>query len=61
MKTITGVRHEEYVELLAASDVKLEYHGGEIVAMAGAQTPHNILCGKLSSFWEYVLKKKAVI
>lgn len=50
METITGVSHEEYFELLAASDVKLEYHGGEVVAMAGTQMPHNILSGRIIRF-----------
>ncbi|MFB0946758.1 MAG: Uma2 family endonuclease, partial [Spirosomataceae bacterium] len=31
----------EYFKLLAASDVKLEYHDGKIVAMAGAKPTHN--------------------
>ncbi len=58
MGAITGVSHEEYFELLAASDVKLEYHGGEIVAMAGAQTPHNILASRINRFLGNCLEEK---
>ncbi|MFT7272653.1 MAG: Uma2 family endonuclease, partial [Spirosomataceae bacterium] len=40
MEAIIKVSQEEYFKLLAASDVKLEYHDGKIVAMAGAKPTH---------------------
>lgn len=58
METTTGVSHEEYFELLAASDVKLEYHGGEIVAMAGAQPPHNIIASRINRYLGNCLEEK---
>ena len=45
MQTETLVTKEEYFDLLAKSGVKLEYHEGEIVAMAGVQRAHNIVAG----------------
>lgn len=47
METVSGVSQEEYFRLLAESDVKLEYHGGEIVAVAGAQPRHNLVSANL--------------
>ncbi|GLU56808.1 Uma2 family endonuclease [Dyadobacter frigoris] len=55
MQTTTQVTHEEYFDLLAKSDVKLEYHAGEILAMAGAQPAHNRLCITLSTALENCL------
>ncbi len=46
-QTTTYVSEEEYFEILAKSEEKLEYHDGEIVAMAGAQLPHNIIVSNL--------------
>jgi Uma2 family endonuclease len=40
MKTTTAVSVEDYFKALEASEIKLEYHEGEIVAKAGAQPPH---------------------
>ena len=57
MQTITGVSVEEYFEMLLKSDVKLEYHGGEIVAMAGAQPSHNLICSNLNMEIGLCLKK----
>lgn len=57
METITGVTHEEYFELLAASDVKLEYHSGEIVAMAGAKPTHNQVSANLIFQLKLCLRK----
>lgn len=34
---------EEYLQMERASEVKHEYYKGEIFAMAGASTPHNII------------------
>lgn len=33
----------QYMELLAASDVRYEYWDGEAVAMAGASLRHNLI------------------
>jgi Uma2 family endonuclease len=52
MLTTTLVTKEEYFEELLKSDVKLEYHAGEIIAMAGAQPAHNRICITLA----YVLE-----
>ncbi|MCF2442375.1 Uma2 family endonuclease [Dyadobacter sp. CY345] len=48
MQTATLVTHEEYFDLLAKSDLKLEYNSGEVTAMAGAQPAHNRICVTLS-------------
>jgi len=58
MQTRTLVTHEEYFDLLAKSEVKLEYHSGEIVAMAGAQPAHNIISANLTAEIIYCLKKQ---
>lgn len=55
MQTTTLVSHEEYFDLLGKSDVKLEYHSGEIIAMAGAQPAHNRICVTLSTALENCL------
>ncbi len=55
MLTTTLVSKEEYFEELLKSDVKLEYHAGEIVAMAGAQPPHNRICITLAYLLENCL------
>ncbi len=57
MLTTTLVSKEEYFEELLKSDVKLEYHAGEIVAMAGAQAPHNIVAMNLAGELFACLKK----
>jgi len=57
MQTTTLVTHEEYFDLLAKSDLKLEYHGGEVVAMAGAQPAHNMLAANFLLSLGYCLKK----
>ncbi len=61
MQTTTLVSHEEYFDLLAKSDVKLEYNGGEIVAMAGAQPVHNTLVVNLTGELFYCLKSKGCV
>ena len=40
---------EEYFALLEQSEVKLEFHDGEIVMMAGAKPPHNKIQHDLSA------------
>ena len=54
----TLVSVEEYFDELAHSDIKLEYFDGEIVAMAGAQLPHNILVSNLFGSFIECLKKQ---
>ena len=61
MQTTTLVTREEYFELLAKSDIKLEYHAGEIVAMAGAQPAHNLIAANLLIELGYCLKKKGCL
>lgn len=56
MQTTTLVTREEYFDLLAKSDVKLEYHSGEVVAMAGAQPAHNRICITLARALENCLE-----
>lgn len=57
METTTKTSEEEYFKLLEASDVKLEYHDGEIVAMAGAQPKHNFLINRLVGLLFQCLEK----
>lgn len=52
----TSVR--EYFAQLQSSDVKLEYVDGEIVAMAGAQPEHNLVCVSLTGLLFECLKRK---
>jgi Uma2 family endonuclease len=56
MLTTTLVTKEEYFEELLKSDVKLEYHAGEIIAMAGAQPAHNRVNANLIFLLESCLR-----
>ncbi|AYQ35739.1 Uma2 family endonuclease [Runella sp. SP2] len=56
MQTSTSVTVEEYFDLLQKSDVKLEYHAGEVVAMAGAQPAHNRIAANLIYLLEGCLR-----
>lgn len=56
MQTSTLVTVAEYFDLLQKSDIKLEYHAGEVVAMAGAQPAHNRICVTLSATLENCLR-----
>lgn len=47
---------DEYFETLKKSDVKLEYHAGSIIAMAGAQPAHNRICIRLAYLFENCLQ-----
>jgi len=47
METLVKISPQEYFEQLAKSEVKLEYHAGEIVAMAGASKNHNLLVANI--------------
>lgn len=59
---MTLVSVQDYFELLRESDVKLEYHAGEIVAMAGAQPGHNIAAvNTLLAFGECLKKQGCLI
>jgi Uma2 family endonuclease len=53
----TLISKEEYFDLLIKSDVKLEYHDGEVVAMAGAQPAHNTIGANLNGELFQCLKK----
>lgn len=48
---------EEYFYMLEKSEVKLEYRAGNVVAMAGAQPPHNIIAGNMLGELFACLKK----
>ena len=49
---ITRVSEEDYFVMLQESTEKLEYHDGEVVAMAGAKMPHNLIASNLIAlFW----------
>lgn len=53
---------EEYFYMLEkSSDVKLEYRAGKVVAMAGAQAPHNIIAGNMLGELFACLKKAGCI
>ncbi len=54
----TLVSVEDYFDELSNSTIKLEYFNGEILAMAGAQMPHNILVSNLFSSFIECLKKQ---
>lgn len=58
MTVSTLVSVEDYFEQLKASDVKLEYNAGTIVAMAGAQPVHNIITANFIAEIALCLKKK---
>ncbi len=58
METIAKVSHDEYFSLLAESEVKLEYHNGEIVAMAGAKPRHNVAINNITGLLFPCLRKK---
>jgi Uma2 family endonuclease len=47
---------EEYFDILQQSDIKLEYHAGEIVAMAGASPAHNRISISLAFLLENCLR-----
>jgi Uma2 family endonuclease len=50
---------EEYLEKERASDTKHEYYQGEIFAMAGTSTPHNVISVNLITSIKNSLKGKA--
>ncbi|MEZ4905868.1 MAG: Uma2 family endonuclease [Spirosomataceae bacterium] len=58
----TLVSVADYFQLLQESDIKLEYHAGEIVAMAGEQPAHNIVAANiLGEFFQCVKKQGCLI
>lgn len=59
--TTALVSIEEYFYMLEKSDVKLEYRAGKVVAMAGAQAPHNIIAGNMLGELFACLKKAGCI
>jgi len=58
MRTIAETTVEDYFKALKESDQKLEFHNGEIVAMAGAQPPHVILQSNFVGFLFQCLRAK---
>lgn len=56
MTTLTSV--DDYFTQLVESDVKLEYHDGEVVAMAGAKPRHNFIVSNILGELYAGLKKK---
>lgn len=56
MQTSTLVTVAEYFDLLQKSDIKLEYHAGEVIAMAGAQPTHNRISSNLIYLLEGCLR-----
>jgi Uma2 family endonuclease len=53
----TYISAQEYFDLLLKSDIKLEYHDGEVVAMAGAQPAHNRVSSRLIFLLERCLEQ----
>lgn len=47
MQTLTKISVEDYLAEEKQAPSKNEYHDGEIVAMAGAQEPHNVIVNNL--------------
>jgi Uma2 family endonuclease len=58
METLIKISLQEYFEQLAKSEVKLEYHAGEVVAMAGASEKHNLIVGNIVTFLNFCLIHK---
>jgi len=58
METLVKISPQEYFEQLAKSEVKLEYHAGEVVAMAGASENHNLIVVNLINELANCLKYK---
>ena len=56
MQTLTKISVEEYLAQEAKAETKNEYHGGEIVAMAGASRKHNIIVSNLLAELVFCLK-----
>lgn len=62
MTVSTLVSVKDYFEQLKASDVKLEYQAGEVLAMAGAQPVHNIIISNLNfRLMECLIKRGCII
>lgn len=58
MQTLTQISPEEYLQQEAQAEHKSEYHAGEVVAMAGAQTAHNRIVANLMGEIGICLKSK---
>jgi Uma2 family endonuclease len=58
METLVKVSVEEYLENEAKAGFKSEYKDGEVLAMAGAQLPHNAIVANLIIALGVCLKKK---
>ena len=61
METLVKISPQEYFEQLAKSEVKLEYHAGEVVAMMGASKNHNLLVANILGELYPCLKHKNCI
>jgi len=61
METFVKISPQEYFEQLAKSEVKLEYHAGEIVAMAGASFNHNIVVANIITQLGNCLKDRSCV
>lgn len=57
----TTISVEDYFTQLAESDVKLEFHDGEVVAMAGAKPKHNIITSNIFGELYACLKSKGCL
>lgn len=58
MQTQVITSKEEYFDILQNSDTKLEFHNGEIVAMAGAKPAHNLIVTNITTSLLNCLRKK---
>jgi Uma2 family endonuclease len=58
MQTLTQISPEEYLQQEAQAEHKSEYHAGEVVVMAGAQTAHNRIVANLMGEIGICLKYK---
>lgn len=52
---------EEYLAQEVKAEFKSEYHAGEVVAMAGAQLPHNIIVSNLIFLLRICLEEKSCL
>ncbi len=53
---VTRMSLEDYLATELASEIKREFVNGEIIAMAGASVPHNVIAGNLATLLGNALK-----
>lgn len=58
-RQVTFISEEEYLESEKKSEVKREYVDGQIYAMAGASSNHNLLSGNIHAAFHVHLKGKS--